>query len=114
MPAAAWEGVAQRYVRWADLEAAGMSPRYDEWARSLAADAEVVALVESLPRDRQQPNLVFASVRAVGVPTDPWPRGAVSAAAAGPCPGQGPSLRTNGALRVREDPICAHRTPGDH
>ena len=60
--------LADAYLRWAELEARGSSSCYEEWARSMAADPDVLALVERLPRSRRQPNLVFAAARAAGAP----------------------------------------------
>lgn len=50
--------------RWAH----DTSPLYEDWATGIAADPEVVAILESLPRAKQQPNLIFASARWEGCP----------------------------------------------
>ncbi|WP_404311596.1 DUF2332 domain-containing protein [Agrococcus terreus] len=64
--------VAQAYVRWADVEADDRSPRYAEWARGVAADPELPALIAELEPVKRQPNLLFASARFEGVPVAPW------------------------------------------
>lgn len=56
------------YRRFADVEARGVSPVYFEWASSIAEDADVLGLIESLPRHKRQPNLVFAAARLKGAP----------------------------------------------
>jgi len=59
---------AQWYDRFARLEARGQSDVYEQWALGVAADPEVLALVDELPRLRRQPNLVFACARLCGAP----------------------------------------------
>ena len=54
--------------RWAH----GTSPLYEDWALGIAADAEVLALLEALSRAKQQPNLIFASARWEGAPLLPY------------------------------------------
>ncbi|TQM33597.1 DUF2332 domain-containing protein [Nocardia bhagyanarayanae] len=63
---------AQRYRRFARFEAHGHSPCYADWSRRTADDTEVLALVESLPAAKRQPNLVLASARYVGAPQGPF------------------------------------------
>lgn len=67
------QAVAEVYRRFADLEAAGVSQTYFEWAAAIAADAEVLALISGLPRIKRQPNLVFAAARFVGAPVGSYP-----------------------------------------
>ena len=50
------------------LDARGYSPSFDEWARGVVADAEVLAWLDRLPPQKRQPNLVFAAARWHGVP----------------------------------------------
>jgi hypothetical protein len=57
----------EQYATFA-RDAAGESPCFDEWARGVAADPEVLAWVATLPGLKQQPNLVFAAARWHGVP----------------------------------------------
>ena len=47
---------------------AGDSPCFHAWALAVAEDAEVLAWLATLPRIKQQPNLVFAAARWHGVP----------------------------------------------
>ena len=65
--------VAEVYRRFADLEAAGVSQTYFEWASAIADDDEVLALISGLPRIKRQPNLVFAAARFVGSPVGAYP-----------------------------------------
>jgi hypothetical protein len=51
------------YARFAENEAYGRSPLYEELARGVAADRAVLSVLADLPAAKQQPNLLFASVR---------------------------------------------------
>ena len=51
-----------------------MSPLYEEWAAAIAEDPEVLPLIDSLPRPKRQPNLVFAAARLAGAPLAPYPQ----------------------------------------
>jgi len=63
--------LSERYVRFADNEARGRSPRCEALARSVANDAEVIDFLLMLPPAKQQPNLLFAAVRSLkGTPGD--------------------------------------------
>lgn len=62
------DSAAGMYQRFAELEAAGVSPIYFEWASAIARDAEALALIEGLPGMKRQPNLVFAAARMLGAP----------------------------------------------
>lgn len=65
------DAIAQRYRRFARHEAHGSSPLYEMLATYVASSAKVLAFLEGLPVDRQQPNLLFAAVRqAVGLPAE--------------------------------------------
>jgi hypothetical protein len=55
------------YRTFAD-QAAGESPCFEAWARSVAEDAEVLAWLADLPEPKRQPNLVLAAARWHGVP----------------------------------------------
>lgn len=58
-----------RYRAYAD-RIEGVSPSYAAWARSL--DDDLVALLDSVPEQRRQPELVFAVARRLGAdPRDP-------------------------------------------
>lgn len=64
--------LAEDYVRFAEHEARGRSALYEELARGVAGDREILAALAELPRAKQQPNLVFAGVRHLcGLP-DGW------------------------------------------
>ncbi len=58
--------VVEMYAEFA--AAAGDSPCFVEWALGVAGDPEVREWIETLPADKQQPNLVFAAARWHGVP----------------------------------------------
>jgi hypothetical protein len=64
-------GLVERYVRFADDEARGRSTLYEALARGVAGDTQILDFVSALPPNKQQPNLLFAAVRAVaGTPED--------------------------------------------
>ncbi|MDQ8727224.1 DUF2332 domain-containing protein [Bradyrhizobium sp. LHD-71] len=54
---------AARYQRFAETEARGRSPLYEQLARGVAASEDVLAFLLTLPDDRRQPNLLLAAVR---------------------------------------------------
>ncbi|MBV9417273.1 MAG: DUF2332 family protein [Solirubrobacterales bacterium] len=57
------------YARFAENEAYGRSPLYEELAGGVAGDRAVLGVLAELPPDKRQPNLLFASVRyRCGVP----------------------------------------------
>ena len=58
--------VAERYRRFAELEARGRSPLYHRFALGVAGDRELLQLLERLPPAKQQPNLLFAAVLYLG------------------------------------------------
>jgi hypothetical protein len=62
-----YAGVAAQYAEFAD-HCEGESPCFVEWARGVAADAEVLAWIDALPGLKKQPNIVFAAARWHGVP----------------------------------------------
>lgn len=57
--------IAERYRRFALTEAAGRSALYEMLAKHVAASPATLAFLDRLPRDRQQPNLLFAALRLV-------------------------------------------------
>ncbi len=63
-------GTAERYRRFAEVEAAGMSPSYERLALAVAADERVLQLLERVEPAQRQPNLLLGAVRLHGVPTD--------------------------------------------
>ncbi|MCV2888638.1 DUF2332 domain-containing protein [Ruegeria aquimaris] len=58
--------LAERYLRFARVEAKGHSRLYADWARHVAGSARALAFLGDLPPDRRQPNLFFAALRLVG------------------------------------------------
>ena len=64
--AAAVDAVVSRYGRFAREEAPGRSALYAEWARGVAGDLAVAAILARIPEDRRQPPLVFAVTRMLG------------------------------------------------
>ena len=56
------------YERFATGEARGQSAIYEDWATGVATDEDVLVLLRTLPRPKQQPNLVFAASRLFGAP----------------------------------------------
>lgn len=62
-------GTRERYAAYAERIAA-VSPSYAAWARSV--DDDLVALLEAVPEQQRQPELVFAVARRLGAdPADP-------------------------------------------
>lgn len=55
--------IRDRYVAFANFEARGASPLYQELSEAIADSDELIDFVASLPADRQQPNLVLAAIR---------------------------------------------------
>ncbi|MEI3868133.1 DUF2332 domain-containing protein [Microbacterium sp. CCNWLW134] len=73
MPDSDLDPIAVGYRRFADLEAHGTSAIYEDWARAIADDPEILALLAELPRRKQQPHLIFACARLLGAPVGPFP-----------------------------------------
>ena len=61
------EAVARHYRGFA-VATRGQSACFEAWSRGVADDPAVLAWIATLPRGKQQPNLVFASARWHGVP----------------------------------------------
>ncbi|MCW3813349.1 DUF2332 domain-containing protein [Micromonospora sp. DR5-3] len=61
---------AATYERFGAREAHGVSPAYERLARSVSRDDELLALLETLPAAKRQPNLLFAVVRLLGGPVE--------------------------------------------
>jgi hypothetical protein len=55
--------ISARYSKFAEDEAHGKSPLYEELAGRIAADPAILAYLSELPREKQQPNLLFAVVK---------------------------------------------------
>jgi len=60
--------LADGYRRFAELEAAGISEIYFDWATGIADDPAVLHMIAALPGIKRQPNLVFAAARFLGAP----------------------------------------------
>jgi len=58
---------AEWYRAFAE-EARGQSAIYEDWALSVASDRRLIALIERLPLQKRQPNLLFATSRFLGAP----------------------------------------------
>jgi hypothetical protein len=58
--------IAERYLRFAEEEAKGRSPLYEDFARGVAHDRDLIALLNHVPSSQQQPNLLLASARYLG------------------------------------------------
>lgn len=56
------------YRRFAESEARGWSPTYEEWAHGVATDPDLIARLDDLPAPKRQPNLLFAAARYLGIP----------------------------------------------
>ncbi|WP_067814572.1 DUF2332 domain-containing protein [Nocardia inohanensis] len=55
------------YRRFAEFEARGNSECYELWALGIAADPGLLSLIDGLPPEKRQPNLVFTAARFLGV-----------------------------------------------
>ncbi len=63
--------IGERYRRFAALEAAGRSPRYEALAHGVADDRRILGLLAALPVQKRQPNLLFGVVQYLfGCPAD--------------------------------------------
>lgn len=60
---------ASRYRTFATREARELSARYEKLALRIADDEELLALIDQLPHEKRQPNLLFAAVRFLTGPT---------------------------------------------
>ncbi|MET8362992.1 MULTISPECIES: DUF2332 domain-containing protein [unclassified Micromonospora] len=61
---------AEAYVDFARREAHGVSPTYERLSYAVAADPDLLALLDALPPAKRQPNLLFGVVRWLGGPVD--------------------------------------------
>ena len=59
---------AEWYRSFGEIEARGQSAVYEEWALALAADPELIRVIDGLPLQKRQPNLIFAVSRLLGAP----------------------------------------------
>lgn len=62
------QDTAEIYQGFARLEAQPTSPVYADWAAAVSRDESALGLINSLPRAKRQPNLVFAAARMAGAP----------------------------------------------
>ena len=60
------------YEDFGRRQAGRSSPVFRDWATSVAADPEVLALVDTLPEPKRQPNLVLAAARWHGARPGPY------------------------------------------
>jgi hypothetical protein len=61
---------AEAYVDFAVRETRGLSPAYERLSLAVSRDDEILALLDSLPERKRQPNLLFAVVRYLGGPVE--------------------------------------------
>ncbi|MEV4414088.1 DUF2332 domain-containing protein [Catellatospora sp. NPDC049609] len=61
---------ASRYVEFALREARGVSPTYERLSLAISADEKILALLETVPDPKRQPNLLLGVVRLLGGPVD--------------------------------------------
>ncbi|WP_221585866.1 DUF2332 domain-containing protein [Microbacterium sp. G2-8] len=67
-PPSVTDDVMARYARFARDEAPGRSDVYADWARGVAGDDELAAILAPLPAPHRQPPVVFAVTRLLGAP----------------------------------------------
>ncbi|MFC6017177.1 DUF2332 domain-containing protein [Plantactinospora solaniradicis] len=58
------------YAEFAAREAHGVSPGYERLAHAVSRDDDILALLDTLPPAKRQPNLLFGAVRLLGGPID--------------------------------------------
>lgn len=63
---------ADRYRWFAEFEARGVSPCYEEWCQGISGDEVLLGLIEDLPLSKRQPNLVLAAARLQGAKIAPF------------------------------------------
>ena len=61
---------ATRYADFAIREARGVSDAYERLSLAVSRDPEVLALLDTLPAAKRQPNLLFGVVRLLGGPVE--------------------------------------------
>jgi len=64
--------IASVYRRFAEDEAHGRSPLYEQLATEVARDLPALEFLADLPRSKRQPNLLFAAVRYICGTADGW------------------------------------------
>lgn len=60
------------YTSFGEVEARGQSAIYEEWALGVAGDPGIQALLMTMPLQKRQPNLIFATSRLLGAPVGPY------------------------------------------
>lgn len=55
--------IAEGYRRFAEVEAAPVSPRYAELSRAVGGDEEILRFLAAMPVGKRQPNLLFAALQ---------------------------------------------------
>ncbi|MBV8056099.1 MAG: DUF2332 family protein, partial [Deltaproteobacteria bacterium] len=63
MSTRAEDDIRRRYRRFAEFEAKGVSPLYEELAQAVCSEGSLSEFISNLPTTKQQPNLFFAAVR---------------------------------------------------
>jgi hypothetical protein len=58
------------YAEFAAREARGVSPVYERLSNAVSRDSEILALLDTLPSPKRQPNLLFGVVRLLGGPVE--------------------------------------------
>jgi hypothetical protein len=66
----AYMSIAVTYAEFAVREARGVSAVYERLAFAVSRDSVLLGLVETLPADKRQPNLLFGVVRLLGGPVE--------------------------------------------
>ncbi|MFK3979506.1 DUF2332 domain-containing protein [Micromonospora sp. NPDC050397] len=61
---------ATRYAEFAAREAQGVSPAYERMSLAVSRDDDLLALLDTLPPAKRQPNLLFGVVRLLGGPVE--------------------------------------------
>ncbi len=64
---------AEWYRSFGEVEARGQSAIYEEWALAIAADPQLIRVIDGLPLQKRQPNLMFAVSRLLGAPEGGYP-----------------------------------------
>ncbi|MBX6355153.1 MAG: DUF2332 domain-containing protein [Micromonosporaceae bacterium] len=63
---------ADWYREFGRRETRGLSPAYERLSQAVAEDGELLALLDTLPEPKRQPNLLFAAARYLGGPVESW------------------------------------------
>lgn len=96
------EATAESFRAFARGQAAGWSPTYERLAYAVAQDERVLGLLDGLPEDKRQPNLLLGVGRLLGAPVDDpdaFPRWVVTRWADVEREVRGRSTQTNEAAR---------------